>query len=446
MESEQRKEIATFRFGIIADFVNGSKLRYGERSRLLREKSERSYLIPYSTKNVVTAPTIYSWIRQYNRGGLRLEALYPKERRDKGTYRALDPTVRLGILGIIKEEGNHTVPTLIKKLRQKKIIGADENLHAASIYRFIKKEHAMTPNHEAADRRTFEASFPNEIWQSDVMHGPHVRIPGVGLRKTYLCAIIDDHSRLIVHAAFYLSETLATFKSCLRQAVMQRGLPQKLYVDNGSCFSADGLAYSAAALGISLVHSRPYTPQGRGKIERWFRTVRESFLPFCAKDISFENLNEALFAWVDEYNATEHGTTRMAPLTRYRANLECVRPAPANLSDYFRLSERRKVRKDRTIQLNRLLFEAPVVLIDKTVECLFHEDTPEEVEIRWNEMSYGPARIVDRHVNARIGRDWGKAKTDLRSNTPTIGAEPEIHAGELFKGQANEETQVNETL
>ena len=111
------------------------------------------------------------------------------------------------------------------------------------------------------------------------MHGPRAKVSGIN-KKTYLHAIIDDSSRYIIHAEFFTSEKLEAFKECLKAAVEKRGLPQKLYVDNGACYSAINLEQITACLGIGIKHSRPYIPQGRGKIERWFRNVRESFYPF----------------------------------------------------------------------------------------------------------------------------------------------------------------------
>ena len=144
------------------------------------------------------------------------------------------------------------------------------------MYRYLKNEELTVVNEEAKDKRAFEASHPNEIWQSDVMHGPRVLVEGK-LKKAYLIGIIDDYSRFIIHAQFYLAETRENFLDALRQAVLSRGLPQKLYIDNGSCYKALHLEQVAAQLGVTITHSRPYTPQGRGKIERWFRYVQDSF-------------------------------------------------------------------------------------------------------------------------------------------------------------------------
>ena len=217
---------------------------------------------------------------------------------------------------------------------------------------------------------------------------------------------MDDCSRFIIHAEFCISERLEAFKECLKKAIEKRGLPQKLYVDNGACYSAINLDQITACLGIGLKHSRPYTPQGRGKIERWFRTVRESFLPLNPLILKLEKLNHQLDLWIDEYNNKIHSSLEMSPFDKYRKNLECVRPAPPNLIQYFRTIEYRTIGKDRTFRLSNKYYEGPTVLIDRRVELRYHKSHPDEVEVFFNNESFGMATPVDKHVNSRVGRDY----------------------------------------
>ena len=434
-EDDKKVKIATFRFGVIAEFVNGVKLTYGEKERLISEKIQRSYVIPFSPRTKVSRSSIMAWINDYRKAGHRIEGLYPKVRRDRGTYRRLPLGVRIAVKELKQEQPSLTLPTIIQTLQHKKVIGPDEVINQASLYRYLKQEKLSEVNVEAEDKRRFEASLPNEMWQCDVMHGPSVR-EGGKLRKAYLCAILDDHSRLIVHGEFYLSENLSALKDTLRKAVVKRGLPQKFYVDNGSSYRALNLEQVTAALGISLHHSRPYTPEGRGKIERWFRTLQDSFLPIVTildpGELTLSRLNERLSDWVDEYNNKEHGTTKEAPLLRFKKNMSCVRPAPAHLMDYFRFIEYRLVRKDRTFRLAGKSYEAPVSLIDRRIELRFHND-PEEsssVEVFFDGRSYGFASLLDERLNAKLGRDWQagrEVKRELLEPRPE-----EAKTGELF--------------
>lgn len=406
MNEDKKLQIATFRFGIIGDFVTGTRLDYGERERLLKDKSIRSYQIPFSNRTMIARNTIEKWICDYKKAGFRLEGLYPKVRLDKGRSRFLSSEIKLNILELKKQNPELTVPALIKLLKYKKLLSEEQRLNSSTIYQFLKRERIEKVNLEAKDKRKFEALHPNQIWQSDVMHGPYVDVDG-RKRKVYLIAIIDDFSRMIISADFYLSETRESFIHCLQEAVMARGLPQKLYIDNGSCFRALHLEQIAAQLGIAIHHSRPYTPQGRGKIERWFKHVRDNFLlPYTDKKLDLKSLKDDFEQWVLEYNYRLHSSTNEKPIERYKNNLQAVRPAPHDITKYFRQIEWRRVRKDRTVKLNNLSYEVPVNLIDRKIELRFFPDDPNSVEIYFDNKSHGFAKVVDLHVNSIIGRDW----------------------------------------
>ncbi len=433
-EREKKLQIATFRFGIISEFVTGMRLQYGEKERLIREKIARTYEVPFSKNRTrVARSTIEYWISQYKKAGFRLEGLEPKMRSDKGSARAISPSLKLAIKELKKEEPNIKVPAIINRLRHKKLIGPDEVLNPSTIYRYLAAEQLLNVNEDAQDKRHFEASHPNEIWQSDVMHGPYVQTAGKS-RKSYLIAIIDDHSRLIIHAEFYLAETLDNLLDALRQGILKRGLPQKLYVDNGACFKTLHLEQVAAQLGIGIQHSRPYTPQGRGKIERWFRHVRENFLHSNVKELrdKLDLLNQYFSEWVEEYNNKVHSTTKQKPYDRYRNGLECVRPAPPGILDYFRQIEFRRVKKDRTIKLHGVLLEAPVGLIDRQVELRYHFEDLSQVEIFFQSKSYGIAPVVSPYVNAKIGRNWDSTAERKQKPEEIIEPSSSPSTGRLF--------------
>ena len=243
------------------------------------------------------------------------------------------------------------------------------------------------------------------------MHGPKVDVEGK-MRKTYLIAIIDDHSRLIVYARFYLSETLASYLDAFENALARRGLPRKLYVDNGAAFRSKHLEYITASLAITLIHAKPYQPEGKGKIERWFKTVRSRFLTGITAT-TLSELNAALDRWLDEdYQQKKHRATGQTPFKRFTSQMHCLRSAPANLKDFFRNVARRKVAKDRTITLNGRIYEGPVALIGKRVELLYHESEPEKLEVKYRNQSFGMARPVNLTVNSRVKRD--------KNNNPQI--------------------------
>ena len=441
-ENEKKLKVASFRFGLISEFVTGVRLVYGEKEKLLNEKLKRSYDIPFSLRNRLSRSSLEKWIVDYKKAGYRIDGLYPQERSDKGKTRALSSSLKLAIKELKRETPHLKGPALIACLRHKKLIGADEHINFSTLYRYLRQEELTTTNENAVDKRHFEALHPNEIWQSDVMHGPHVRDDGKS-KKAYLIAIIDDHSRFIIHAEFYLAETRVNFLDCLRQGILKRGLPQKLYIDNGSCFKALHLEQVTAQLGIGISHSRPYIPQGRGKIERWFKYVRDNFIgayQLNQRSDKLDLLNHHFSEWVEEYNNNRiHGTTKQTPYNRYQNGLECVRPAPAHLIDYFRQIEFRRVKKDRTIRLLGTLFEAPVGLIDRQVELRFHPEDLSQVEIFFQNMSYGMAVIVNPHINSQIGRNWDPHPESQKKQAELLGTQAPLQTGQLFKSQIEEE-------
>jgi transposase InsO family protein len=405
MDEEQKQKVATFRFGVIHELVGGVELSAGEQERLIREKCARKWMIPFSDKTRLSRGTILRWVKLYKESGGKLHSLYPRERADQGSSRAIDEETGLALIRLREEFPKLTVAGLIAEMSRRGVTSPGVRLTPSTVWRFLHKNGLMrlteaTPE----DRRKFEAELPNDLWQSDCMHGPQVKHDGKR-RKTYLIAFLDDHSRLITHGEFSLSESLKCFLPALEQALLTRGLPRKLYADNGAAYRSHHLEHVTASLGIALIHARPYKPQGKGKIERFFRTVRSDFLAGFAGETLLE-LNHAFHLWLGEiYHQRKHSSTGESPFERFASKMHCLRPAPDNLRDHFRKTAGRKVAKDRTISLNGKIFEAPVPLIGKRVTVLYHEEEPDRAEILYQGKSYGFVVPVNLAVNCRAKRD-----------------------------------------
>lgn len=424
MTEEQKQRVAVFRFGIIHEFLDVVRLDHGEQEKLLQRRCDRQWDIPFSKRSSIGRSTILRWVHQYKSSGGRLESLYPRERNDRGKARALDEETSLALLECRRKLPGLTVPSLIRTMSEQKLLPAGVSLNSSTVYRFLHSHNLMTKESNPVDRRKFEAELPNDLWQCDAMHGPALMSDGKK-HKSYMIAFIDDHSRLIPHSQFYFSEGLSCFMDAFAQALLKRGLPRMLYTDNGSAFRSRQLEYTAAALGIALVHAKPYTPQGKGKIERFNKTVQTQFLPGFKGD-TLEELNEAFELWLSEdYHTRTHSATGQPPFKRFTSRMECMRSAPENLMDFFRRRIHRRVNKDRSVVVERRLFEAPVALIGKKVEILYHEENPQEVEIRYQEESWGLLRQVDLHVNSRVKRD--------KNNHIELSGEGACESGQLWE-------------
>ena len=278
MIEDEKMQVAVFRFAVISDFVTGAQMSRGEKRRLMRDKCARKWQIPFSEKTSLSIGTINRWCRLYKDSNSDLKSLQPKDRCDQGKSRAMDEDTCLSLIELKLQTPALTVPQLIELMNRQNRVSPAIVLNNSTVYRFLHQQNLVhLPVKKPVDRRKFEAELPNDLWQSDVMHGPKVDVNGK-MRKSYLIAVIDDHSRLIVHGQFYLSEALVSYLDAFENALAKRGLPRKLYVDNGAAFRSRHLEYISASLAIALIHSKPYQPQGRGKIERFFRTVRGQFL------------------------------------------------------------------------------------------------------------------------------------------------------------------------
>jgi transposase InsO family protein len=416
MTKDEKIQVAVFRFAVISDFVTGAQMSRAEKRRLMRDKCARKWQIPFSEKTSLSIGTINRWCRLYKHSNGDLKSLQPKDRCDQGKSRAMDEDTCLSLIELKLETPALTVPLLIEQINRLNRVSPGIVLNNSTVYRFLHQQNLVhLPVKRPVDRRKFEAELPNDLWQSDVMHGPRINVAG-RMRKSYLIAVIDDHSRLITHGQFYLSEALASYLDAFEEALAQRGLPRKLYVDNGAAFRSRHLEYICASLAIALIHSKPYKPQGRGKIERFFKTVRGQFLPGF-KGQSLNELNEAFDGWLTHvYHQRKHSATKQNPFERFTANLHCLRQAPDNLHDYFRKLALRKVNKDRTITLNGHLYEGPVALIGKRVELLYHPNQPDQVQVKYQNKSFGMLAPVNLNVNCRIKRDKNN-NPQIHSNT-----------------------------
>jgi hypothetical protein len=220
MTEDEKMQVAVFRFSVISDFIHASSMNRPEKRRLMQDKCSRKWQIPFSAKTRIGRSTIRRWIRIYKTGDGDLKTLYPKDRVDQGGCRAMDEETCLLLTQLRANLPTATVPRLIDQMKR---TYPGIALNPSTVYRFLHQQDLMHPAEKnPVDRRKFEAQLPNDLWQSDVMHGPKVTVEGKQ-RKTYLIAIIDDHSRLIVFARFYLSENVASYLDALENGHARRG-------------------------------------------------------------------------------------------------------------------------------------------------------------------------------------------------------------------------------
>ncbi len=360
LESDQAKEIALFRFKIISPLLTLSGPR-GTLKREMARMAERTHDHPVRGPIRVGLGTIEEWLYIYKREGF--DGLLPVGREDRGTSRAIDGELAEKIEALARGRPDLDGRGIQAEIKSQLQDGAKAP-SLSTLYRFLRArglDQRRAPVRE--DHRAFAFDLAGDCWQGDVMYGPTIPDVDGTRRKTYLIAILDDATRVIAHAQFYLAEHLRSLKDCLKQALLKRGLPRRLYFDNGKIFRSRMILQLCARLGIHLIHTRPYRPQGRAKLERWFLTVRRGFLPRVDLDHldGIDGLNRLLFAWIEgEYHISAHrGLEGDSPLDRWVKLSGSIRPLPrdVDLDELFLEETSRRVAKDGTISLLGKAFE-----------------------------------------------------------------------------------------
>ena len=409
LDNDTRQAVALFRYGLIADLVNLPPGTPGIGARL-RAKAGKDYVIPGTVRTRVAAETMRHWLTLHRQGGF--DALYPKHRGDRGRARRMPPDVTELLISIKEDNPALSVRAVIDAAR-KRGFPVDTHLAPSTVHRLLAREGLLDRGNRepAADRRRFSYRHAAELWMSDVMHGPAVA-DGRKRRKTYLIAFIDDATRVVPFAAFAFAENTAAFLPVFKQALLRRGQPARLYVDNGSAYRSRQLALVCAKLGVALIHARPYQPAGKGKIERYFRTLRGSWLTHLdlAAIDGLDTLNRRLWAWVEgEYHQSPHrGLDGETPLDRWAATGADVRypnPGP-DFDDLFLFEVKRRVMKDRTVSLNGRLYEVDALLVGHTVVLRHDPAAPPNrpLQVVHDGHPAGQATVLDAYANTAVRR------------------------------------------
>ncbi|MBP7685855.1 MAG: DDE-type integrase/transposase/recombinase [Deltaproteobacteria bacterium] len=412
VHEELRQRVAVFRYGVIAEIAQQPPGTPGLHAMMV-EKAQREYEIPGTKRQRIATETIRGWVRDYRRGGF--EALKPRPRADIGSSRSIPATVVDLLCETKEEQPKLSIPLLIKAVRDEHAdeVPADLALPHSTVHRLLARRGLMQKSSDEAttkDRRRFAFRDAGDLWMCDVMHGPRVTHEG-RKQKAYLIAFLDDATRVIPHAEFKASEGVAAFLPVFEQAILKRGLPRRLYVDNGSAFRSHQLQVACAKLNIVLIHARPYSPQGKGKMERWFRTVRLQLLPTLQpEDLrSLDTLNRRLAGWVEgEYHRAPHrGLENETPLTRWASTAQGVRMAPPNAAECFRIDAKRKVARDRTVTLDGVAYEVDAALIGNSVTLRFdasRKPKDRTVEVLHQGKHVQHVRPLDTYANCFVKR------------------------------------------
>ena len=353
-----------------------------------------------------TWSTISTWLCRYQKHGVTVMENQP--RSDKGKLRKVAPEDILDAIRKVRPKLHGKTPTraLLYRLCIEAGLLTRSQVAPNTFSRLVNQFEMLKPDQDSANkhRLAFAKAHANEMWQADTLYGPHVPISGSPV-QTRLIAFIDDASRVCCHGQFFPAENVDTLIEAIRAAFYKRGVPHALYVDNGSIYSSKEILQICARVGCLLHHTPVRDGAAKGKVERFFRTVRDQFL---ARDLdlsSLEALNRQFTQWVEEsYNAQLHSVLGMSPLDRYALDRKWVRFLPPNEAndELFFVEEERHVRADNTFAFKSLRWEAPRHLPDRTIHIRFQRSQPvSRVVVYYKGERMGEARLLDAIANDR---------------------------------------------
>ncbi len=398
------RDWAVFRYGLIGEATR--PLADEVVAQTLARIAARQHPLPDGSLRRYSAATLRTWLKDYQHGGL--DALMPKVRTDKGSFRSIDEDTAEIIARYRVQHRALSVKLFHQILHDDGVLPGGVTVCEATLRRFLKirgLDKALRGPGKA--RAKYEMPHPNDLWVADCMHGPKVKTDQ-GKRKAILCAIIDDHSRVIVGGRFSFHEETADILHTFRDAIATYGVPKRFYCDNGPAFSARHLTEACGRIGCALLHSEPFDSPSRGKIERFFRTVRMRCLPRLTEDdlASLDALNEFFEHWLrEDYHLRRHGGIDMKPLDRFLAGAEQTlirRMGPEEIDHAFMGRINRFVRNDSTVKVDGVFHEVPPEFVGARVDLRFPIGRPEELILYRDDRPVTPVRPVDVVDNARF--------------------------------------------
>ena len=402
MNNEICEQIALHRYAVIAEALR-ARLTGAERGDIVRRVAGRSHAHPDGTERRYSRATIDRWVRQWREHGL--DGLGPQQRGDTGIVRS-HPELADVAAALRIEVPARSAAQIADIIWHRHGVRMAERTLRAQLRRRGLHRAALAAEPKVFGR--YEAERSNERWITDVLVGPFVPFPKTAASvRARLFLIVDDHSRLLVHGRFMPVENTRAGQDVFRHAIIRRGLPEVLYCDNGAPFSNALLSRTCAVLGVRLVHSKPYSPEGRGKQERLNRYIRDRFLTEIEHTgvDSFDMLNDRFEAWAERVaNRRIHAETEQTPIDRWHAGGSPVHPAPDRLIDAFRWSANRKVTRTATISVEGNTYAVDPALVGQRIEIRYDPEDLTRLDVYLGDRPAGVGTpfTIRRHVARRV--------------------------------------------
>lgn len=420
---DPRMAKALARYEIVGRYLTMEPSR-GQKRKLLETLADKTWVGPDGEPFRAAPDTIRVWVRRYRQDGL--PGLMDKQRVQRGVQTLTDEQIEL-VCRLKQEVPERSLERIIAIAEGLELVDPDvlkrSTVHRVLQARGMSARKSRVPDRHDLDR--FEADFPNDLWQSDMLVGPWLPDPSRPgkMRRAQLFTFIDDHSRLLLYGRFSFRENLPELELVFRRALQKWGTPRRVYYDNAKVYRSGHMKQIVATLGIHrIVFTRPYRPMGHGKNEAFNRLARAAFLAEVKSSNirTLDALNEAFLAWVElQYNRRIHSELGQTPLARWRTGIEHVRYVEEDkLRQAFLWKERRTPDKTGVFSLLGYRYQVGASLARKRVEVRFDPEALHEVEA-WHQGRFAErARPLDVQAHRRPRASCAEPAAAADGNQP----------------------------
>ena len=405
MKQEKKQEIALMRYAAIAPLIAGLDENYKNKTAFYLEASEKGILGPDAKIHHYAPSTIERWYLDYQKHGF--DALIPKGRADAGMSRKLDDDLKERIRYFKINYPRMSASAIYRQLKSDGSIISGQ-VSESTICRFVNQlQHELhqTPNR---DMRRYERPHINEVWCGDSSVGPRLTDKEGKKHRVFIIAMLDDASRFIVGIDVFYNDNFINLMSVMKSAVAKYGRPKVLNFDNGRSYRNKQMELLTARIGTTLSYCQPYTPTGKAKIERWFRTMKDQWMASLdMQDFhSLDELRGSLHSYVQRYNQAPHSSLHgMSPQDRFFSEPEQIRRIPDEKIDKdFLLEIERRVSADSVIVIDQIEYEVDYRFAKQRIRLRYSPDMKDIFVVEPNG-SLTPIRILNKTENAQIKRE-----------------------------------------
>ena len=409
MTDNEKNEIALFRYGVISDLVVGNVDAKSKKSFFRDASSKERY---YNGKQIrISKGTIERWFYNYQKYGF--DGLKPRDRSDCGRIRKIDNEIEGIINHYVNEHPRMPASQIYNELLANHYITYNE-VSLSTITRYVMKQKKNKGVITHSEMKRYEAGHINEIWACDTTYSFKLTVKGEK-KRLYIIAIIDDASRLIVGVDVFFNDNYVNFMSVLKSAVKKYGKPKILNLDNGAPYKNNQINLLSARIGISAHHCAPYSGWQKGKIERWFRTMKDHFMAsfHLTTNTTIDEFRDELLKYTNEYNNTIHSSlNNISPLTRFfDSGEEIKRLSDDEIEKGFLLEIERKASIDCVIQIDNKEFEVPIKYSKKNIKIRYSSDYKTCYVVN-PDSSLERIELLDKVANSMIKRKQPKFNTE----------------------------------